>query len=287
MNSDLVRLKDINPAKFIIEDNPFNIDIESLAGIFMSNIATGQEVDKIVLDMMAQIPESQKNTSTQAEVQSFVDNTLVRLVHTHLKADISAGGFIKDSQIIKKPFFNLENGKLKQVNALVLHRTDSWTAKGTLAGYETSTKGAHFLIDNDGTIYQTASLNKKTQHVGPIKSKCYQEDTCDVVEKNDIKKMENRITGKKEDKMPMQIHNHEKTKKYPDRFPYNADSIGIEVVGKHDDKKGYGPPTPQQLESLKYLTTVLQNHYDLTHDDVYTHGSIARKKESEGKFMGF
>jgi hypothetical protein len=123
--------------------------------------------------------------------------------------------------------------------------------------------------------------------VGPIRSKCYQEGTCDVAEKNEIKKMESLITGKKEDKMPKQIHRHEMTKKYPDRYPANSDSIGIEVVGLYDDKNGYGPPTPKQLASLKYLTTVLQNHYDLTHDDVYPHGSIARKKESEGKFMGF
>lgn len=280
MNSQLARLKDINPAKLIVEDNPFNIDMKDLTGIFISNITTGQEADAIVLNIMAQIPESEKDTATQSEVQSFVDNTILHLVNTNLKADISAEGFINDSRIIKKQFLNLENGGLKQVNALVLHRTDSRTAKSTLAGYKTSKFGAHFLIDNDGTIYQTASLNKKTQHVGLIRAKCNELNTCSPNEKpivNALIKSKNNLS----------LHGHEAKKNYPDRFPYNADSIGIEVVGKHDDKKGYGPPTSQQLSSLKYLATVLQNHYDLTNADVYAHGSIARKKESEGKFMGF
>ena len=35
---------------------------------------------------------------------------------------------------------------------------------------------------------------------------------------------------------PSGIHEHESRKTYPDRYPMNADRIGIEVVGNYDEK---------------------------------------------------
>ena len=69
----------------------------------------------------------------------------------------------------------------------------------------------------------------------------------------------------------------------------NSDSIGIEVVGMGTVKKGYGPPTSEQLESVKYLVEKLKERYMLTDNDVYRHGVIARKDEprSEGAFFGY
>ena len=40
--------------------------------------------------------------------------------------------------------------------------------------------GAHFLIANDGTIYQTASLEKLCWHVGILYSRCADEKSCGV-----------------------------------------------------------------------------------------------------------
>jgi len=78
------------------------------------------------------------------------------------------------------------------------------------------------------------------------------------------------------------------TKDYPDRYPYNGDSIGIEVVGKFDgDTKQFAPPTEAQLNSVHRLVASLQRKYELTDDDVYTHGGISYKQESEGQGLGY
>ena len=63
--------------------------------------------------------------------------------------------------------------------------------------------GAHFLIDTDGTIYQTASLDKKTQHVGKIRSRCYEEEICSEKETKIIKPIVNK---------PTPLYNYEKVK---------------------------------------------------------------------------
>lgn len=57
----------------------------------------------------------------------------------------------------------LEHGALTSPEAIVMHRTESSTAKSTLDGYNAGGQpaGAHFLIDKDGTIYQTASLTTR------------------------------------------------------------------------------------------------------------------------------
>ena len=69
-----------------------------------------------------------------------------------------------------RPF--LEHGPMPVVHGIVVHQTDSDKAAGTLAQYEKpGSNGAHFLIDKDGKIYQTASVFKKTHHVGVLKSR--------------------------------------------------------------------------------------------------------------------
>jgi hypothetical protein len=69
-------------------------------------------------------------------------------------------GLINDKKITQKIFKNLEHGAINKVNALVLHRTDSPTAKSTLLKYANkASTGAHFLVAEDGVIYQTAGKN--------------------------------------------------------------------------------------------------------------------------------
>lgn len=68
--------------------------------------------------------------------------------------------------------FTLKNGF--KPKAIVLHRTDSSSAKSTLDAWSNPNNArvdTHFLIDTDGTIYQCANLYKYTQHVGKIRSK--------------------------------------------------------------------------------------------------------------------
>lgn len=148
---------------------------------------------------------------------------------------------------------------------------------------EKSPYGTHFLIDTDGTIYQCASLHKYTQHVGDIKVK-----NLDINDKN------------YKNKTYTQASNIEKTKSYPNRYPINSDSIGIEVVGSFlgNDKKlskydkifkyvqlsgEWEKVTVAQKSSVKSLVEVLKAIFGLSNDDIYKHGAISgHKQASEG-----
>lgn len=161
---------------------------------------------------------------------------------------IGAGG------IRQRIFPNLHHGTLGSVDAVVLHRTDGYTAESTLSNYRGDPKGAHFLIDNDGTISQTADTGQQAWHVGLVRSRA------------------------------------ESRKPYPSRYLTNSNSIGIEVVGKYDVKaKAFATPTRQQLESLRTLVEVLKLQYGLDEEDIYRHGIISYKDENrtEGSGLGY
>ena len=81
-------------------------------------------------------------------------------------------GKLKDPKVKLKMFATIERGLLKKVAAIVVHQTGAATAESTFQSYKGPANGAHFLIDKDGTIYQTARLTQRTFHVGKIKSRC-------------------------------------------------------------------------------------------------------------------
>ena len=115
----------------------------------------------------------------------------------------------------------IEREEMPKVNGLVIHQTDSPTVSSTLNSYALKgANGAHFLIDKDGTIYQTASLKRKTNHVGPLRSRCAQEKSCSPEETKLNQKHDPRGEAQRE-----------REKQAGDRFPSNSDSIGIELVG--------------------------------------------------------
>ena len=88
-------------------------------------------------------------------------------------------GTIIDGKIKVQIQPNLEHGALVAVHALVMHQTGGSTAAGALEKYKTKgADGAHFLIDKDGTIYQTAHVDKRTFHVGKLQSKCDNLKSC-------------------------------------------------------------------------------------------------------------
>lgn len=74
---------------------------------------------------------------------------------------------------------------------------------------------------------------------------------------------------------------NERAKAYPDRYPVNSDSIGIELVGKHIDNKTYETATVQQNTSLHWLVGELYNHFNLTSSDVYKHPEVSYKHPDE------
>jgi len=69
-------------------------------------------------------------------------------------------GMLIDPAVTLKRFPGIEHGQLNIVHAIVLHQTDSSSSKQTFSSYLKRGNGAHFLIDNDGTVFQTASVKK-------------------------------------------------------------------------------------------------------------------------------
>lgn len=74
---------------------------------------------------------------------------------------------------------------------------------------------------------------------------------------------------------------HERAKAYPDRYPVNSDSVGIELVGAHIDDKNYEKITVQQNASLQWLINELYKHFSLTSGDVYRHPEVSYKNPGE------
>jgi hypothetical protein len=75
-------------------------------------------------------------------------------------------GMVNNPLIIQMQIPKLERGTSSAEKAgIILHRTVSSTASGTLSSFRKRGVGTHFLVGPDGTIYQTASLNQKTSHL--------------------------------------------------------------------------------------------------------------------------
>lgn len=191
------------------------------------------------------------------------------------------GGLLVHADVTEKTFSNLEHGSLSDVKAIVLHQTDSSSASSTLSAYKTSKYGAHFLIDKQGKIYQTAHLDKKAWHVGPIRSRCMEEKLCDESSKEH--EIMNSGAGSWKSRKDDLVA-HELTKSYPDRYPTNSETLGIELVGKYDGTNGtWEKVNDKQNAALEWLMGELQGHYDLTDDDVFFHNEVSRKKAGEAE----
>lgn len=193
-------------------------------------------------------------------------------------------GLIVDNNVDIKKYNSIEHGKLTQVTSIVLHRTAGSSAMSSLNGYAAGQKtGAHFLVANDGKIYQTASLEVQCWHVGILYARCINENSCDPKELSTITALLHQ-KGFSFSKRVKNVSRHELGKNYPIRYPSNMDSIGIEVVGRYNQSsKTFERPTNEQFKSLKWLNDILLKEFGLNlNNDVYAHGVIARKKKAEG-----
>ena len=198
--------------------------------------------------------------------------------------NIDKQGWAADKKITKEHRPALEHGAIATINSLVLHRTGSSNAKSVLNAWKSKKEGTHFLISETGDIYQTASLVKKCWHVGKLYSKCRTVGNCSKEDASAIESIlqkKNTSWGKKF----KLVTKHELNKTYPNRFPHNHDSLGIEIVGVlSKDKEIYEIPNKQQLDSLFWLIDAITKNYSLSLKDIYAHGKIAHKdqKKSEG-----
>lgn len=99
-------------------------------------------------------------------------------------------GWVLDKKVVVMRRPNLRHGAMTTVSGIIVHQTGAPTAESTLNSYLGShANGAHFLIDKDGTIYQTGSVLWKQWHVGKIRARCLSEHTCSPVEAKSLAKM--------------------------------------------------------------------------------------------------
>jgi len=191
-----------------------------------------------------------------------------------------SNGRLVSGKVIDRINPRIEKGAMMCVNGIVVHQTDGGTADSSLSNYAKGGKGAHFLIDKDGTIYQTARVTQKCWHVGRIKSRCDELKACSPAELQTIKAIlykrgvpyKARLTA---------LHHHEMTKPYPDRYPSNEDSIGIEIVSKFLGKAGYESATAAQNDALRWLVATLEHLLALSPSDVYRHPQVSAKQPTE------
>ena len=198
----------------------------------------------------------------------FVDDhcDTIKVMEFELQNDfIIAGPKLKKTPVLACRKFS------QKVHAVVLHRTGSQTVLSALNSAKSSA-AAHFYVAKNGDVYQKISLAQVAPHVGYIR----------------VKPSE----GQRPKKSSSETHIAEIKKEYPERYPYNEDSIGIEVVGmfltreKDNGRKEdyYLAPTDiEQIKAVTRLVNFLTGHFSLNIDtDIYGHEIISSKCEGEG-----
>lgn len=191
-----------------------------------------------------------------------------------------SNGRLISGKVIDKINPKIEKGAMAQVNGLIVHQTGGATAASALGNYNNGAEGAHFLIDKDGTIYQTARVTQKCWHVGKINSKCQQLKTCTPAELQTVSGILHQ-KGLSYKLRLMNLHRHEMKKPYPDRYPSNDDSLGIEIVSEYSPKTGYVAATAAQNDALRWLVSALERLLALSHADVFRHPTVSQKQPTE------
>ncbi len=125
---------------------------------------------------------------------------------------IDADGMFRSPRVTAKRSLTIEHGDLSAVLGIIVHQTGGASAVSALDSYkQAGANGAHFLIDKDGTIFQTASVHKQAHHVGKLRARCLVEHTCSAAEIIAYRHFD-----------PSGMHKHELTKSVPDRYPGKA-----------------------------------------------------------------
>jgi len=182
-------------------------------------------------------------------------------------------GMVQDPKVRAARQSTIERGDMTKVNGIIVHQTGGSTAASSLSSYKNAgASGAHFLIERDGTVYQTASMYKKTWHVGKLRARCLVEQRCTPVELAALKKFN-----------PTAENKQEKAKQVPDRYPSNDDSVGIELVGKVLANGTYEAVTAAQNTSLRWLVSEIQTTLSVPVTEVFRHPEVSRKNPTEAQ----
>jgi N-acetyl-anhydromuramyl-L-alanine amidase AmpD len=174
----------------------------------------------------------------------------------------------------------IQKNPLLSIRGIVVHQTNGPTAQAAFNSYKRGINGAHFLIDKDGTIYQTASVKYQTWHVGQLRARCLATLTCSKADAKLFSKW--NVDA---------YHRREMAKSIPDRYPSNKDSIGIELVGQafpldinvKEEDRIYETVTQQQNASLKWLIRELRVTMGVPLTEIFRHPDISYKNMTEAK----
>ena len=191
---------------------------------------------------------------------------------------ITSQGYIIHPNIRQRHIPTIEGRLMLRIHGIVVHQTggktveSAWAAAGSAAG-------AHFYIDKDGTIYQAASINNMASHIGKLKPRCLAEHRCTPTEAKELTK----LMQKPESAI---LHHGEMKKPFPDRYPSNNDSIGIELVGGYHPVPGardvvYETVTEKQKVSLKWLIQTICDNGNVKLTEIYRHPMLSWKNATE------
>ncbi len=189
---------------------------------------------------------------------------------------IDQDGWVLDDrvQITRRP--NLRHGRMDAVHGIIVHQTGAATAQSSLNSYlNAGANGAHFLIDKDGSIYQTGSVFWRQWHVGKLRARCLSELSCSPVEAK-------ALAGKS----VSAVNTRENTKAVPDRFPSNQDSIGIELVAGtvgQGANPQYEVATAAQNASLAWIVGQLRENFRVPLTEVLRHPQVSYKDPHEAE----
>lgn len=188
-------------------------------------------------------------------------------------------GKVFSPKIKQKIYTQLGKGAMPKINGIIVHQTFTTNAQQSFNSFAQGNKGTHFLIAKDGTIYQTALLSQKLNHVGPIKLRC----AVEAHRKSVCTKEHTKAYNSKKSYAKKSIY-EQKTRNVPNRYPANKDSLGIELVGKAYGGKNhevYEKVTEAQNASLKWLVEELRKVFAIPASEVFTHPQVSRKNVTE------
>lgn len=194
---------------------------------------------------------------------------------------VNRQGYILSARVKPAARPMIERGVLHRIRGIIVHQTGGATSSSSLISFtKKDANGAHFLIDKDGKIYQTASLFRQTWHVGRLRARCIAEYRCTPTELGVLKRFS-----------PKTEHRMEIAKAVPQRYPSNEESVGIEIVGAVVAGKGQNPAeqgvyetvNAQQNASLRWLIAELTSTFGIPMTEIFRHPVVSRKNPTEAK----
>jgi N-acetyl-anhydromuramyl-L-alanine amidase AmpD len=194
---------------------------------------------------------------------------------------LNSQGYVLNARVQRTPRPLIEHGALQRISGIIVHQTGGASGASSLSSYtKRNANGAHFLIDKDGTIYQTASLFRQTWHVGKLRARCLAEHRCSPTELQALRHFS-----------PRAEHRMEMAKHAPERYPSNEDSVGIEIVGavvagrsqSPAEQGAYETVNAQQNASLRWLISELSSTFRIPMTEIFRHPVVSRKNPTEAE----